>query len=239
MEPVGMEGILAGPSQAQRAVPRYGSEPHHTLPPRSLRRPRNNSGEATPRQARPSPLEMSVGASSPRRRAASGRRSGRLRDKPPSLAQSAKTLSDTGALDGAIDEDQHSGARINVRTSSTHHHHEKHTMHHTGERTLRRGENDGGVFAQSVVDHNEWTGPAAVPVTAGLAFSRGAACETGPRGGAQHVGWHGELVAGSNVLPFGEVKAHAHTGKGGPMIFSQHTDNAKRHLVKLSSTNHL
>jgi hypothetical protein len=112
-------------------------------------------------------------------------------------------------------------------------------MHHTGERTLRRGENDGGIFAQSVVDHNEWTGPAAVPVTAGLAFSRGAACETGPRGGAQHVGWHGELVAGSNVLPFGEVKAHAHTGKGGPMLFSQHTDNAKRHLVKLSSTNHL
>lgn len=233
----GMEGILAGPSLADRSLPRYGSSAEHSLPPRSLRvRRGGESGEAA--QARARPAEMSVGASSPRRRAASGRRSGRLRDRAPSLAQSATILGATGALDAAIDEDRHSGARVNVRTSSTHHHHAKNTMHHTGERVLRRGENDGGVFSQSEANHGEWVGPAAAPVTADLLFSRGADFEHG-RVKAQHIGWQGELVAGSKVLPFGEVRAHARSGKGGPLLFSRHMDDAARHIIKLSSTNHL
>lgn len=187
---------------------------------------------------RPCPSDMSVGASSPRRRAASGRRSGRLRDRVPTLAESATTLSETGRLAEYVDEDRHSGARINVRTSSTHHHHQKHTMHHTGERILRRGENDGGVFAQTVVDHSKWAGPPAATVTAEMLFSRGADIRKG-RVKAQHIGWHGELVAGSKVLPFGDVEAGALSGRGGAMLFSQHVDNAKRHLTKLSSTNHM
>lgn len=240
----GMEGILPGPSMAERTVPLYGSSPQHTLPPRSLRRPRGSEPRTEPSAATPCqtrrlcPSDMNVGASSPRGRATSGRRSSRLRDRVPSLAQSATTLSATGALDMAIDEDRHSGARINVRTSSTHHHHPKNTMHHTGQRILRRSEHDGGVFAQSVIDHTQWTGPATAPVTASLLFSHGADFGTS-RLAAQHIGWHGELVAGSKVLPFGEVEGHAVSGKGGPMLFTQHVDNAKRHLTKLSSTNHL
>jgi|EP01046_Picozoa_sp_COSAG06_P041430 hypothetical protein len=228
-----MHGILPGPSEDERTLPRYGATAQHTLPPRSLRRPRDAGAADAAATMRPS--DMCVGASSPRRGAASGRRSGRLRDRAPTLAQSAATLSATGQLGMAIDEDRHSGARVNVRTSSMHHHHQKGTMHHTGQRILRRGEDDGGVFTQSVVDRVE--PPDAPPITAELLFSRGADFASG-RVKAQHIGWHGELVAGSKVLPFGEVEAGALTGKGGPMLFSQHVDHAKRHMTKLSSTNH-
>lgn len=242
-----MHGILPGPSVEERLMPRYGATEAHTLPARSQRRPRGSDPPAPAGTEWMSPMDMSVGATSPRRAhsgASSGRRRGvapgggrRHRDRAPDLGASAAALSATGQLDQAIDEDYHSGARINVRTSSMHHHHQKHTMHHTAERTLRRGECEGGVLNQSTINH--YGHPDHIDVTAGMLFAKGADMEHGALA-AQHIGWHGELVAGSKTLPFGEVNAGAMSGKSGPMQFTHHVDYAvKRHTTKLASTNHL
>ena len=226
-----LEGIVPGPSAADTGVPRFGTEGHQ-LPQRSLRRGQDAGalGAGTTQDSPRSsdalrPADRSAGGTTALQR--KGRRDGRrLRDRTPTLAETATALGETGQLSQTLDEGHHCGARINVRTTASHHHHPHRTMHHTAERTLHRSESDGGVFSQTTVDRH--SDPGVQPVTSGLGFSRGAV--------APNAGWQAELVAGDEPA-IGTMPLKGRSG--GKMMFTEFVDDAAlRHTIKLSSTSH-